>query len=212
MHIIKHFFTLRNVFFLLLLLLVNGIFSYLVLFKGSDIHRENNLLENLQAGTLFLACVIFAAAATGLKDRHRWMAAFFSILCFIFFFRELDIEKFDVPQGIIFLLADNRGRSVFFIAAFAVLGVLVKHHRYFTAHRRTYLTSDMFIYTALSAVLLLVFSQMFDRKWVHVEQYILYEELSEFSAYYFLLVTAVISLREFKKIDMRIQGPANRQA
>lgn len=47
-------------------------------------------------------------------------------------------------------------------------------------------------------------STAFDHKLMDVQQYILHEVLSEFSAYYLLLLTAVVSLTESHRIAAKI--------
>jgi hypothetical protein len=191
----RSFLTPRNVAVLLLIALIDAVFIYLVKVEGSQIYRENHLIEDLQCVLLLLGCAAYLVSAWRLQGRHRTQTAFFGILCFIFFFRELDVEDFDVPQIVIFLLADNRGRSIFFLIGFALLGLMGRDYRHYLAHRATYLRSDIFIYLAMAALLLLVGSQMFDRKWVYTNPQALYEEVSEFTAYYLMLVSGLISRR-----------------
>lgn len=189
------FLNSRNLAFLIVIAIIDAVFIYLVKARGSDIYIENHLIENLQCILLLLGSATYLVSAWRLQGRHRVVAAFFGILCFIFFFRELDVEDFDVPQIFIFLLADNRGRSVFFLAGLILLGQMFRDRRHYINHRQAYLRSDIFIYMAMAATFLLIGSEMFDHKWVRANPQALYEEVSEFTAYALMLVSALISRR-----------------
>ncbi len=138
--------------------------------------------------------IFYFVITTGGGAVPHYVCIFF---CFIFVFREVDVDKFDVPQFIIFLLAEE-GRVIFFVAYFALIAMLAKEYHHYWSYKDIYLRSNFFMYLSIAAFLLLVFSHAFDRKWVVVEHQAFYEELSEISAYYMLLVAALFSHSEME--------------
>ena len=186
---------------LALLVLLDGGLCYAVLVDGQEFYRENGLMENLQALLLVMGILVFAFYGFSLQGRDRVLSAFFSLLCFIFLFRELDVDRMvDVPQILVFLMADNRGRAIFVLAELVLLVMLAKDFRHFLTCRSLYLRSNLFLFLALSAVLLLVFSNLFDRKWVRLHPQAFFEEITEVTAYYFLFIAAVMSRSELRSI------------
>ena len=199
MDIIKHFMTPRNAVVMAILIVLNLTLAFMVLVNNDEfIYKENSWIENIQVVMLLLSCLIFFISSLRLGGgESRIMCASFSVLCFIFVFREVDVDKFDVPQFIIFLLAEE-GRVIFFVAYFALIAMLAKEYHHYWSYKDIYLRSNFFMYLSIAAFLLLVFSHAFDRKWVVVEHQAFYEELSEISAYYMLLVAALFSHSEME--------------
>lgn len=186
---------------LVLLVLLNGWLFYAVLVDGQELYRENGVMENLQALMLVSSCLFFGIYAISQKGRDRLLSLFFSLLCFIFLFRELDVDRMaSAPEILVFLMADNRGRALFVLAELVLLVMLAKDFRHFLTCRSLYLRSNLFLFLALSAVLLLVFSNLFDRKWVRLHPQAFFEEITEVTAYYFLFMAAVISRSELRSI------------
>ena len=105
----------RNSRALLMLLALSLVLSYLAVCRGVDmIYEENNWMENTQVVILLISCLTFALAASVLRSRDRALALFLSVLCFIFSFREVDVDELQVAGWLIFLLAEE-GRAVFFV-------------------------------------------------------------------------------------------------
>ncbi len=204
MDIIKHFMTPRNAIVMAILIVLNLTLVFMVLVNNDEfIYKENSWIENIQVVMLLLSCLIFFISSLRLRGQSRIIFASFSVLCFIFVFREVDVDKFDVPQVVIFLLAEE-GRVIFFVTQFVLIAMLVKEYHHYWSYKDIYLRSNFFTYLSIAAFLLLVFSHAFDRKWVVVEHQAFYEELSEISAYYMLLVTALFSHSEMELLKEHI--------
>lgn len=191
------------------LLALNLLTAWVVIVASPEVyHAGNNSLEDtwvehIQVLFLALATVGFAVQAFWQQGRYRVLCLFLMMLCFIFIFRELDVEDFDVPQWVIFLFADNRGRAFFVVPTLILLGMVLQDWRHYLQNLRVYLKTPLFIALVLAAVLLLVFSQMFDRHWVSVAHNVLFEELSELSAYYLLLAMSVTARRPLAALQAR---------
>ena len=116
----------RNLIVLSVLLSGNLVLWYLAIGRGMDfIYEENSWMENIQAGVLLVSCVAFAFAGFALREKHRVVALFLAVLCFIFSFREVDVDELGVSTWLIFLLAEE-GRAIFFLVALVLLILMLK--------------------------------------------------------------------------------------
>lgn len=196
----------RNMFILSLLLLVNLLFWYLAVGRGmAFIYEENSWIENIQAGLLLGSAVIFASSAFSHEARARVLALLLALLCFIFSFREVDVDELDVPAWLIFLLAEE-GRAIFFIMALGLLLLLLRHATYYLANRMRYLRSSLGIYFLLAAILLVVLSGAFEKDLFGSRYHVFYEELSELLAYCMLFAASLDLPRALRRIEMQA-GP-----
>lgn len=170
------------------------------LFNGEYHHEENNWMENLQVVLLATAFCIFAYNASQTLDRHRNISLFFMMMCFIFIFREVDFDKLDIPQWLIFMLAEE-GRSVFFFLWLGIMAIEIRHHKYWRSNKGLYLSSCFFIYLGIAAFCLIFISEALDKKLITFNGKIFCEELAEVTAYYFITAAAMVSRKCFKRID-----------
>ncbi len=194
----------RNRIVLSVLLVLNLTFWYLVVGRGMDVlHDENGWMENIQVGMLLVSCAVFAFAGCVLRERHRHLALLLAVLCFIFAFREVDVDELEVSTWLIFLLAEE-GRAVFFIAALVFLVLLLKHVKYYLANRMLYLRSSLGIYLVQAAILLVVLSRVFEKDLFGFGHHVFYEELSEMLAYCLLFAASLDLARALSGIELKV--------
>ena len=187
------------------LMVINSVLSFLVIGLGMDwLFRENNFLENTQVILLITAGVVFLSAAIKLQGRHQFIAYFFTVLSFIFIFREVDFDRIEgMPSMLVWLLADE-GRVVFFVLLLLPLLMILKDIKYYWLNLRTYLCSSWVGYLSISAFLLIVMSYVFEKRVLDVAYYVLFEELSEMSAYYLMVAAALALMSSLNAIEKKI--------
>lgn len=190
---------------LLLIAILDGTLIYLAVVQHAEyIYRENSWIENMQVGFLFIAFLLFISASFRTARHHRNLCGFFASLSFIFMLREVDIEKFDVPQWQIFLFAEQ-GRAVFYAISFGLLFMELGKYSYYLKNRHHFIASNLFRFMAMAAVLLIVFSTAFDQKLIKMNHRIFFEELSEITAYCFIVAAAFLAKKELDVIDGAIE-------
>jgi len=194
----------RNSRALLLLLALSLVLSYLAVCREIGmIYEENNWLENMQVVILLISCLTFALAGSALRSRDRALALFLSTLCFIFSFREVDVDELQVPGWLIFLLAEE-GRAVFFVIALIPLSKLLRNFRHYREHLSLYLRASLGIYLLKAAFLLIVLSSVFEKNIFGSSYHVFAEELSEFLAYGLLLLTSLDLVRALNGIAHKV--------
>ena len=153
---------------LLPIAILDGTLTYLVVVQNAEyIYRENSWIENMQVGFLFIACLLFISAAFRTARHHRNLCGFLASLSFIFVFREVDVEKFDVPQWLIFLFAEQ-GRAVFYAISLGMLFLEIGKYSYYLKNRHHFISSNLFRFMAIAALLLIIFNTAFDQKLIKV--------------------------------------------
>lgn len=184
---------------------LNAAFAYGSIYLGdASIYDENGLMENLQVVFLALACCAYAYHATKLHGRHRLLAAFLALLMFAFVFRELDVDKMAVPQLLIFLLAEQ-GRALYFTPLVLMFALLLKDIGHYWRFLGGYLSSPTLVYFLIGAVLLIVFSTAFDKKWIGGAYTYYGEEAVELAATVWFFVSGLCAGRDFERINASIQ-------
>lgn len=202
---ITAFLNPRNSFYLAVVALLDIALCYLVVIKdAATIYRENGWMENMQVGFLAIACVLFFVTALRLESRHRMVCFFFAMLSFIFMFREVDVDKFDVPQFLIFMLAEQ-GRSFFFIILLGILGWEIKNFSHYWRNKSIYMASSSFIYITVAALLLIIFSHAFDRKLIMIEHRVFFEELAEMTSYLMILGAGLFAYKDLNAVTAQIE-------
>jgi len=176
------------------LALIVASLSYMVMGLGmASIYTENSWVENAQVAILCIACAIFFIDAQGLSGRHKTLCYFFSMLCFAFMFREVDFDRIDgMPDFIVFMLA-GKGRTFFFIILLALLALMLRDIKIYWASLTQYLRCSVVVYIGIAALMLIIFSTAFDKKLIVIEHRIFFEELSEMTAYYFILLASLFA-------------------
>lgn len=194
----------RNLIVLSVLLSGNLALWYLAVGRGMDfIYEENSWMENIQAGVLLVSCVVFAFAGFALREKHRALALFLSVLCFIFSFREVDVDELEVSTWLIFLLAEE-GRAIFFVMALVLLALLLKDAKYYLANRMLYLRSSLGIHLVQAAILLVALSRAFEKDLFGFRHHVFYEELSELLAYCLLFVASLDLVKALRGIESKV--------
>ena len=198
----------RNARALLVLLAVTLLLTYLVVGRGMDIiYQENNWLENLQVAVLLISCLVFALAGLTLRSRDRALALFLAILCFIFSFREVDVDELRVPGWLIFLLAEE-GRAVFFVVALIPLLRLLRSLRHYRDHWAHYMRASLGVYLLKAAFLLIVLSSAFEKNIFGDSYHVFAEELAEFVAYCLMLLASLDLVRALGRVAQEVSARA----
>jgi hypothetical protein len=194
----------RNLIVLSVLLSGNLVLWYLAIGRGMDfIYEENSWMENIQAGVLLVSCVVFASAGFALREKHRALALFLAVLCFIFSFREVDVDELEVSTWLIFLLAEE-GRAIFFLVALVLLVLLLKDAKYYLANRMLYLRSSLGIHLVQAAILLVALSRAFEKDLFGFRHHVFYEELSELLAYCLLFAASLDLVKALRGIELKV--------
>ncbi|WP_374088851.1 hypothetical protein [Methylomicrobium lacus] len=174
---------------LFFVILVDSLIYFKVDISGdAEIANENHFLENLQLILLFASGVAFLQTMMYVQKGQRLLPALGALLCLSFILRELDVEKFDLPQALVFL-GSGYGRSILLSGLWLLLSVL------FVRDYKHYLTLAVHILPTRSGVflvaggLLVGVASLFDGP--VFEFYRLYEALSEMNGYFLLLVSSL---------------------
>jgi len=84
------------------------------------VYDENGPLENLQAFLLAISCILFLVPVVMQKNSEKLLLTFCSLLCYGFVLRELDVERFDVPEVVKFI-GSGIGRNISLIVGFTII-------------------------------------------------------------------------------------------
>lgn len=188
----------QHLSFIALALAICGGFIYLYIFHGLHyLADENGWLENLQVATLVLAMLGFAGNAFKLSSRARMQCSFFAILMWLFIMREVDFDKLNIANWLIFLLAEQ-GRALFYTIAFGLLFYELAHWKFYWNTRHIWLGRSFFAYITIAAWVLIIFSTGFEKQIFDVPHHQLFEEVSEAFAYFLLLGAAVFAQKSLK--------------
>lgn len=190
--------------FLLCICCFNILAGYLVIgHEMTWLHKENGLLENMQVILLIVTMVAFFLQLYCRKDSHRIFPLAGAFLCLFFIFRELDVEKLDVPQ-ILILLGSGTGRNILMSGVGA--GLLIYAVMNFRTIR-TFLPQFFFeipSLTIFAGVLFLVSGWLFDKGAIDTVHHQFFEEILEVTGYYLMFAGAVIgSVSSLGGIDNR---------
>lgn len=176
---------------LIAILLIDVFFIYEVeIERNTEIVKENHALENYQALMLFICGAVYLRTLVYAQKHQKLVPGAGALLCLSFILRELDVEKFDLPQVII-LLGHGLGRNILLISLWLLVIVL------FIRHCKHYLELAVNLLMTRSALLmvtgglLLIVGDLFEDRVFGVNHYQLYEELSELNAYYFILLASL---------------------
>lgn len=106
------------------LLLIDASFIFEVEAGGNtEIVKEDHELENYQVILLFISGAVYLQTLFYAQKGQKLFPAAGALLCFSFILRELDVEKFDLPE-IIILLGHGIGRNILLIGLWLLLAVL----------------------------------------------------------------------------------------
>ena len=158
------------------------------LFDNISLYQENGLLENIQAILLFITFLVFLLPALFQKRNDKLILIFFALLSFNFILRELDVEKFDLPN-ILILLGSGIGRKILIAIGFIGITIYalfnVKYYFNLSIHL---LKSSAGILFFMAAVFLFVGGFFEDAEFQH---HVYFEEQSELLGYVLYLLASL---------------------
>ncbi len=184
---------------LLTMACVNVLTYYLVFNSGmSQLHAENNLLENIQVTLLALTTIAFLTHLLHTGIYHHLFALCGALFCFSSILRELDVETFAIPE-ILILLGSGTGKHIMLVSLWLFLtgyGVF----NYQKIKPRCW--RDLILENATLVIFLggclLIFGALLDDHIIEVHHYQFYEELLETNGYLLIWVGAIMSAPYFK--------------
>ncbi len=178
----------------LALLVCTGLLAAVAL-AGGRIQYENELLENLQAGSLAGAMVLALFAAVRCKEPVRYVYLALALHCFGFFLREVDLEDFDLPAIVIYLgKGDARYTMLEVLWAIVLVTFFARHRGEAWRTSMRWLRGEQGLCAIVSFALYVV-GMVFDKTAVfglHWDK--LVEELLELNGTVLLLVAALLAL------------------
>ncbi|MBS9777657.1 MAG: hypothetical protein KGV50_02730 [Gammaproteobacteria bacterium] len=186
------FFSAISYFFLAL-----GLMNYMFYEIGINypaFYSENGLLENSEVIVLFFAMMTFLLGLP--QSEFKSIAYFSSAVCFAFILRELDVEKLNVPD-IFVLLGSGKGRNILLAGVF-ILGLYFLAKQIKISMIKPLICSKLFI-TLLFSPVFFVASWICDKEVINAPSLVLFEEISEFNAYFIIFMASIIHFFEFKK-------------
>ncbi|AKJ29381.1 hypothetical protein [Caldimonas brevitalea] len=86
----------------------------------THLFAEDGTLEMLEAAVLAVACVVFLVGAARRPQPQRLILLFLALLMLAFSLRELDVERFDVPE-LVKQLGAGKGRNVLLGSGLALI-------------------------------------------------------------------------------------------
>ncbi|MGR8953681.1 MAG: hypothetical protein ACU83V_14910 [Gammaproteobacteria bacterium] len=181
--------------------MIDSIFYYKAEVGGdTEIAHENHSLENIQVILLLTSGLAYLRTVFYIPKDHRLLPWVGALLCFSFILRELDVEKFDLPQVIIFLGGHGYGRNIMLISLWLWAAVLFfRNPRHYWSLAMHILPIRSCLFVILGGVLLVVGS-LFESQVFGVKSYQLYEELSEMNGYAFILFASLNLLDDLQYI------------
>ncbi|MFT5082702.1 MAG: hypothetical protein ACI9Y1_000732 [Lentisphaeria bacterium] len=152
------------------------------------IYAENGLLENIQVLTLTVASIGFIVPTFHNERSDKLITLFFAFLCFSFVLRELDVEKLNVPDILIFF-GSGTGRNVMLASGFLAIALYAARNvAYYKTLALDLVFSERGIMLSLAACLL--YSGQYFEDLETLQHHVLFEELCELSAYAAILIVA----------------------
>lgn len=185
---------------LLVMVCLNILASYWVFYSGmSQLHAENNLLENIQVTLLVLTTVISLTHLLHAGKYHHAFALFLALFCFSSILRELDVETFSIPE-ILILLGSGTGKHIMLASLWLSLtGYSVINYQKIKPQYWRDLILEKSTLVIFLGGWLLIFGGLFDRRIIDVYHYQFYEELLETNGYLLIWVGAIMSSPVYKK-------------
>jgi hypothetical protein len=188
------------------LVLIDALFFYEAEIKeNAEIVKEDHSLENDQVILLFVSGLVYLRALFHVQKGHKLFPCAGALLCLSFILRELDIEKYDLPQAII-LLGHGLGRNMLLIGLWLLITALsLRHYKHYLEIAASLLKTRSALFI-IAGGLSLVAGSLFEDKVFGVDAYQLYEELSEFNGYYFILLASLHLFPDLERISPPCRG------
>ena len=156
----------------------------------SSIYDENGILENIQILTLTLSSIIFLLPVITQKRKDKLLLLFFALLCLAFILRELDVEKLNVPDILIFF-GSGIGRNIMISTGFILLTTYAIFNRqYYIELAKKFIMSVEGYLIVLAAILLL--SGGYFEHMTSVQHHVFLEEIFELFGYVLILIVSLI--------------------
>ncbi|HBC56213.1 MAG TPA: hypothetical protein DCZ03_03535 [Gammaproteobacteria bacterium] len=189
----------------LVLSLADFIAILLLIADKSDLAVEDGLLESAQVLLLISALMILLYRGRSLPSGSLQIYMIGLILfCISAILREVDIEKYSLPQAIIFI-GSGFGKKVMLALCWLSFFIFCSSRA-----RSLVLSAPLFMKTSAGIVLVisgmfLLVGGVFDRQYLEVANAQFYEELMEFNAYLMLvLATMLIDTRQTIPYGLRV--------
>ena len=188
-------------------LITTGVLGYLTIYKGyTHLYAENGLMENLQVFLLCAAFPGFVHTAITTRYPNKTLPWFMALLVFSFVFRELDVDKFDVPELIIFLFAGD-GRALYLAPLLVILVKLIFNSRHFIRHAHCYADKASVKFIILAGFCYVLFSETFDKGYIAVSHSNFWEESFEIAATMLLCAASFRTLTaDLNRISEQIEN------
>lgn len=165
--------------------------SYAVFWGGATrIYAENALIETIQACVLAIACLVYLVTAVLEKRSDKPILLACCLLCYLFVLRELDVEKFDLPQAVIFVgsgIGRNASVALGFVAIF--IYAVFNDFSFYLAKALEFARSRPGV-LLMTGGLCLLFGQFFEKNDT-IRHHVFFEEIVELSGYVFILLSSI---------------------
>lgn len=185
-----------------------GFYSFgAVLDDGNYIDREHGLIENFQVFLLIITFGVYVMLAILSKEKARLIFLFFALLCYSFILREVTLWKLDVPYTVK-LIGSGIGRDISISLGFSFIFLYAfKNYDFYKKASIELLEVRTRVLLGLTLLCLLI-GAYFDKKtMILFHQY--YEEISEFFAYIFFLLSALANVPYLNNTMIRFWVPQN---
>jgi hypothetical protein len=185
------------------------VYYWAVNYDMSQLHAENHFLENIQVTLLALTTIAFLTHLLYTGNYHHFFALCGALFCFSSILRELDVEKFAIPE-ILILLGSGTGKKVMLVSLWLFLtGYGVFNYQKIKPRCWRDLILENATLVIFSGGCFLILGGLFDRHIIEVHHYQLYEELLETNGYLLIWVGAIMSAPYFKN-GVEIPEPSHR--
>ncbi len=176
--------------------LLNAAIWYVASFSDQKIANENQTMENIQAGCLFLGSILFCVASYR-EDEKPFRILFLSLSLFYltFFLREIELNENNITDAVL-MVTNPPGRNYWLIAVWmiAIVIFLLNAKKTWSAFLDWVRTLQGFI--IIAAGLFYGVADVFDKNLLDLpfETNIFLEELLDSSATSLMLLSAALTL------------------
>ncbi|MGR8981342.1 MAG: hypothetical protein ACU84H_14790 [Gammaproteobacteria bacterium] len=161
------------------------------------IYAEHGLLENIQAIVLAVAILAFLVPIA-IEDRSdKLILLFFTLLCFSFLLRELDVKHIDAPKILILIGSGVVRIAILAVAFIAIAAYAAFRFSHYKNEAFRFLKSKVGGLLIMGGVFLWI-GEFFEKK-KPIMHYVFFEEISELFAYFCILLSAFM-------VNSRING------
>ena len=171
---------------------------WVICFNLSHLHRENDLLENLQIVLLVVTTITLLVYAFYENRYLRFYSLAGAILCFSFFLRELDMKTLDIPGFFIYLGSGIRKKTLLATLWLCLVGYGAVNYQKIKPHDYRDLMCQKSTFSVFLGGGLLILGGLFDRKIIAASYAQFVEELLELNGYFLIAMGAVLFMRQRK--------------